>query len=102
MNNLNLNLYENNFIQPIIEPETINAPTNGADILIERLWKEQGFTAILVTHDVSEAVQLADRIILLDQGHIAQNFQVNLPRPRKKSIAFAQLEQLVLDAVLAT
>jgi ABC-type nitrate/sulfonate/bicarbonate transport system ATPase subunit len=102
MSNLNLNLYENNFIQPIIEPETTNAPTNGADILIERLWKEQGFTAILVTHDVSEAVQLADRIILLDQGHIAQNFQVNLPRPRKKSIAFAQLEQLVLDAVLAT
>jgi sulfonate transport system ATP-binding protein len=35
--------------------------------LIERLWKEQGFTAILVTHDVSEAVQLADRIILLDK-----------------------------------
>ena len=70
--------------------------------LIERLWKEQGFTAILVTHDVSEAVQLADRIILLDQGHIAHNFQVNLPRPRKNSIAFAQLEQQVLDAVLAT
>ena len=54
--------------------------------LIERLWKEQGFTAILVTHDVSEAVQLADRIILLDQGHIAHNFQVNLPRPRKKAL----------------
>ncbi|ENV52171.1 MULTISPECIES: ABC transporter ATP-binding protein [Acinetobacter] len=70
--------------------------------LIERLWKEQGFTAILVTHDVSEAVQLADRIILLDQGHIAHQFQVNLPRPRKKTIAFAQLEQQVLDAVLAT
>ena len=70
--------------------------------LIERLWKEQGFTAILVTHDVSEAVQLADRIILLDQGHIAHNFQVNLPRPRKKNIAFAQLEQQVLNAVLAT
>jgi sulfate transport system ATP-binding protein len=70
--------------------------------LIERLWKEQGFTAILVTHDVSEALQLADRIILLDQGHIAHQFQVNLPRPRKKTIAFAQLEQQVLDAVLAT
>lgn len=70
--------------------------------LIERLWKEQGFTAILVTHDVSEAVQLADRIILLHQGHITRNFQVDLPRPRKKNIAFAQLEQQVLDAVLAT
>ena len=70
--------------------------------LIERLWTEQGFTAILVTHDVSEAVQLADRIILLDKGHIAQSFEVKLPRPRQKSLEFAQLEQQVLEAVLAT
>ena len=70
--------------------------------LIERLWTEQGFTAILVTHDVSEAVQLADRIILLDKGHIAKEFRVNLPRPRQKSVTFAELEQQVLQAVLAT
>ena len=70
--------------------------------LIERLWKEQGFTAILVTHDVSEAVQLADRIILLDKGHIAHQFNVDLPRPRKKGAEFAELEQRVLEAVLAT
>lgn len=70
--------------------------------LIESLWLEQGFTTILVTHDVSEAVQLADRIILLDKGHIAQQFEVNLPRPRKKDVHFTELEQHVLDAVLAT
>ena len=70
--------------------------------LIEKLWTEQGFTAILVTHDVSEAVQLADRIILLDRGHIAKEFQVNLPRPRVKDVAFNSLEQQVLNAVLAT
>lgn len=70
--------------------------------LIERLWTEQGFTAILVTHDVSEAVQLADRIILLDKGHIAKEFRVDLPRPRQKSLKFAELEQQVLQAVLAT
>lgn len=70
--------------------------------LIEKLWLEQGFTTILVTHDVSEAVQLADRIILLDKGHIAQQFDVNLPRPRRKTIQFTELEQQVLDAVLAT
>lgn len=70
--------------------------------LIEKLWLEQGFTTILVTHDVSEAVQLADRIILLDQGHIAQQFSIDLPRPRKKGSAFAELEQQVLTAVLAT
>lgn len=70
--------------------------------LIEKLWQEQGFTAILVTHDVSEAVQLADRIILLDKGHIASTFKVDLPRPRQKGIKFAELEKQVLDAVLAT
>ncbi len=70
--------------------------------LIEKLWSEQGFTAILVTHDVSEAVQLADRIILLDKGHIAKQFKVNLPRPRQKGHAFTELEQQVLNAVLAT
>lgn len=70
--------------------------------LIEKLWTEQGFTAILVTHDVSEAVQLADRIILLDKGHIAKEFRVDLPRPRQKSMKFTELEQQVLQAVLAT
>ena len=47
-------------------------------------------------------VQLADRIILLDKGHIARQFQVNLPRPREKNLHFAELEQQVLNAVLAT
>ncbi len=70
--------------------------------LIERLWREQGFTAVLVTHDVSEAVQLADRIILLDQGHVTHSFQVKLPRPRLKNAEFASLEQQVLQAVLTT
>lgn len=70
--------------------------------LIERLWLEQGFTTILVTHDVSEAVQLADRIILLDKGRIAQQFKVDLARPRQKNSQFAALEQQVLQAVLST
>jgi len=51
---------------------------------------------------VSEAVQPADRLILLDNGHIAKEFQVNLPRPRQKCLRFAELEQQVLNAVLAT
>lgn len=70
--------------------------------LIEKLWLEQGFTTILVTHDVSEAIQLADRIILLDKGQISQQFQVNLSRPRQKNHDFTELEQQVLNAVLST
>lgn len=70
--------------------------------LIEKLWVEQGFTTVLVTHDVSEAVQLADRIILLNRGEIAQTFHVELPRPRQKTSQFTALEQEVLQAVLAT
>lgn len=70
--------------------------------LIERLWLQHGFTTILVTHDVSEAVQLADRVILLDSGHIAQQYQIDLPRPREHNHAFNDLEQQVLKGVLNT
>lgn len=41
-------------------------------------------------------------LFFLDKGHIAQQFQVDLPRPRQKGVAFAELEQQVLSAVLAT
>ena len=36
--------------------------------LIETLWRRDGFTSVLVTHDVGEAVALADRILVLDEG----------------------------------
>lgn len=50
--------------------------------LLERVWQAQGFTALLVTHDVAEAVALADRVITLDQGRIALDLAVDTPRPR--------------------
>lgn len=68
--------------------------------LIEHLWLEHQFTSVLVTHDVSEAVQLADRIILLDEGKIAKEFKVNLARPRVKDHAFFEIEKTVLNSVL--
>ncbi|MFM2342849.1 MAG: hypothetical protein RLZZ592_2502, partial [Pseudomonadota bacterium] len=39
--------------------------------LIESLWLAHGFTALLVTHDVAEAVALADRVLLVEDGRIA-------------------------------
>jgi len=69
--------------------------------LIESLWLEQGFSAVLVTHDVAEAVALADRVILLEDGGIGLDIAVNLPRPRQRGeAAFARIEGEVLRRVL--
>lgn len=71
--------------------------------LIEDLWRENGFTAILVTHDVPEAIALADRILLIEDGKIGLDLPVQLPRPRQRgTAAFAQLEATVLQRVLKT
>ncbi len=69
--------------------------------LIERLWQRHRFTALLVTHDVQEAVALADRVILIEDGRIALDVRVDLPRPRAQGeAAFAALEKRILDRVL--
>lgn len=69
--------------------------------LVERIWREQGFTAVLVTHDVTEALALADRVILIDHGRIALDLDVPLPRPRRRGSAeLAALEGQILSRLL--
>ena len=69
--------------------------------LIERVWREHGFTAVLVTHDVEEAVALADRIIVLSAGQVALDLRVDLPRPRDHADRrFNELKATTLDEVL--
>ena len=69
--------------------------------MIERIWQDQGFTAILVTHDVGEAVALADRILVVEQGAIALDVAVDVPRPRRRGdAALAELEGRILDRLL--
>ena len=69
--------------------------------LIERLWREHGFTALLVTHDVQEAVALADRVVVIEDGAIGLDQAVGLARPRPRgSQEFAALEDRVLTRVL--
>ncbi|MDB6442119.1 MULTISPECIES: aliphatic sulfonates ABC transporter ATP-binding protein [Pseudomonas] len=70
--------------------------------LIERLWQQHGFTVLLVTHDVSEAVAVADRVILIEDGRIGLDLPVDLPRPRARgSHRLAALEAQVLNRVLS-
>jgi len=53
-------------------------------LVMQSLWLEKKFTAILVTHDLREAVLLADRVIVFSPrpGHIIYEADVALPRPR--------------------
>jgi sulfonate transport system ATP-binding protein len=65
--------------------------------LLETAWRREGFTALLVTHDVAEAATLADRIVLLEDGAVALDLEVALPRPRLRgSPEFGRLEETIL------
>jgi len=69
--------------------------------LIETLWLRQGFTAVLVTHDVQEALALADRVLVVEGGRMAHDIPVALPRPRERGSAdFASLERELLGSGL--
>jgi sulfonate transport system ATP-binding protein len=50
--------------------------------LVTDLWRRHLPTTLLVTHDVDEAVLLADRVLVLADGRIAADIDVTLPRPR--------------------
>jgi sulfonate transport system ATP-binding protein len=66
--------------------------------LIESVWRDQGFTAILVTHDVGEAIALADRVLVIEDGRIALDLDVDAPRPRHRGDPrLAALEGRILD-----
>jgi sulfonate transport system ATP-binding protein len=69
--------------------------------LIESLWRERGFTALLVTHDVQEAIALADRVLLIEDGHVALDQRIDLARPSSRGQAqFSALEEAILARVL--
>lgn len=69
--------------------------------LIVSLWQEHGFTVLLVTHDVSEAVAMADRVLLIEDGKIGLDLTVDIQRPRHLgSVRLADLEAEVLNRVM--
>jgi sulfonate transport system ATP-binding protein len=48
--------------------------------LLLDLWRQHGFGVLLVTHDVDEAVALADRVLVLDAGRVVHTLEVGDPR----------------------
>lgn len=59
---------------------------------ILRLWRTQQLTAVMVTHNIREAVLLADRVFVLSPrpAVIAAEFQIDLPRPRPQNIEYTE------------
>ncbi len=65
--------------------------------LILELWSVHQPSVMLVTHDVDEALLLADRIVVLEAGRIAADITVGLSRPRQPTQArFAELRERIL------
>ena len=52
---------------------------------LERLWIDRSLTVVFVTHNVREAVRLADRVVLLSSrpGRVIDTFEVEIDRPRR-------------------
>ena len=66
------------------------------------IWRETGKTVMFVTHDVDEAVTLADRVVVLtgSPGSVHEVVDVELPRPRVRTDeAFAEYEERLRDAI---
>ncbi len=70
--------------------------------LLERLWLQYKFTVLLVTHDVGEAVSVADRVLLIEDGKIGFDVDIRVPRPRTiGEPALVEIQQQVLTRVLS-
>ena len=68
--------------------------------LLLRVSRRHGLAALLVTHDVEEAIALADRICLIEKGHITRVFDIDLPRPRERNAeAFVDLRRELLSGL---
>lgn len=69
---------------------------------LQRIWRVEGVTMILVTHDVEEAIFLSDKIVVMNAkpGRVVQEIDIDLPRPRlRSSVEFARLKHQILAAM---
>jgi sulfonate transport system ATP-binding protein len=68
--------------------------------LLARIWRRSRFTTVLITHDVVEAVTLADRVLVLKNGRCALDLPVEVRRPRQPDDpTVLRLERQILKEV---
>ena len=71
-----------------------------AQDLVTTLWQDHEIGVLLVTHDIEEAVLLADRIVVLGHGVVQADLPVDLSRPRDvTSNDFNRIKRAVLDSL---
>lgn len=91
--------------EPFGSLDEITAHTLNLELL--RVWKDLKPTVILVTHNISQAVFMADRILVLSQrpGRVLTELAVNLPRPRSDGTLedrrFVETAAVVRHALMA-
>ncbi|MCQ4083321.1 ABC transporter ATP-binding protein [Streptomyces sp. RB6PN25] len=69
-----------------------------AQQLVGEVWQRRGCAVLLVTHDVEEALLLADRVLVMEDGVIAHEAEVGLDRPRDVGApGFVRLRAHLLD-----
>jgi sulfonate transport system ATP-binding protein len=66
--------------------------------MVIELWRAHSMAVLIVTHDVDEALALADRLVVMDEGQVEQSWEITLPRsdraPSKPEIAGTRAEVL--------
>jgi ABC-type nitrate/sulfonate/bicarbonate transport system ATPase subunit len=68
--------------------------------LLADVWRETRKTVVYVTHNVAEAVYLADRVIVMTPhpGTVKTTVEITLPRPRDSlSVAFLEYQKQLLN-----
>jgi sulfonate transport system ATP-binding protein len=65
--------------------------------LVLALWRRHAPAILLVTHDVDEAIALADRVLVLDGGRVAAEERIGLPRPRAADPGFQAIRSRLLS-----
>lgn len=68
--------------------------------LLSEVFQRQAPAIVFVTHDVDEALLLADRVLVMEDGHIAKDIRIDLPRPRRATQpGFEPLRETLLAAL---
>jgi NitT/TauT family transport system ATP-binding protein len=68
--------------EPFSQLDLITAGELRSEVL--DIWHSRNLTVIMVSHLIEEAVQLADRIVIMNAGEIKKIVPINLRRPRHK------------------